>query len=241
MRPHVPGARTLVDVVIAIVAGLPPSACMLVLGGDYVGPNAAAGDVEVDVARETGVTPKLGTLRDTFDSIDPSKWIQTVGAGYTLGISNGQLEIDDTTERSDWARLDSAVPYDATNSELSVNLVNAGNAASAAPYVWFKVAPDQRNGVEIGVNNAQLYAKVWVDGTASTVAAVSYAPASMQWLRLRESLGVTYWEYAQAKGSPWVQLYSENDPVLLSRAWVELGAGAWPGIVGTVLIDDLNE
>jgi hypothetical protein len=194
---------------------------------------------DVDAA---GAAPKVATLTETFDTLDPSKWTVWQEAGYRVAAISGQLEIDQASWTSEgWGAIDSVIAYDATESEVRVQLVDAGNAATQyATLAWIKLRPDSTNSVEIGVNNGQLHAKKELQGTGSSILTVPYSPRSMQWLRLREATGMTYWEYASAACGPWYRLYSESDPVLMTAVRLEIGAGAWPGAVGTVLFDNVN-
>src|SRR6202011_3466026 len=188
--------------------------------------------------------PKLVTLTDNFDAnnLDTTKWTKYEGANYAVADTNQRLQITNTTSASDWGGIQSVNAYDATGSELSVNLINAGNAASqGAPFQWTKLTKngDNANAVEIGVNNGTLFAKKFVAGTGTIISFIGYSPSAMQWVRLRESAGTTYWEYS-ANGSSWTVLASQADPIAMSTVKVEIGAGAWPGTAGTVAIDNVN-
>jgi len=120
--------------------------------------------------------------------------------------------------------------------------VSADAGSAKGPVLWIKLRMDRlnANAVEIGILDGQLYAKQFVDNTAITMNPIPYVAAGMSWVRLREANGTTYWEYAASSSGPWMVLHSEPNPVELSSVDVEIGAGAWPGAVGTVIFDSVN-
>lgn len=192
----------------------------------------------------TPALTELSTLTEDFSAptLDPSKWSSYQGSGYTLAVSNQQLVTTNITNVSDWAGIHSVNFYNATNSELSVNVINPGNAAiQSAPFLWIKLQQNatNTNAVEIGVHNGSLYAKTFVSGVQTVIASVPYDQSAAQWLRLREALGITYWEYS-ADAASWSLLTSQPDPVPLDNVTAEIGTGAWSGSAGTVVLDNVN-
>jgi hypothetical protein len=184
-------------------------------------------------------------LTDNFDAnhLNPMKWTMHHGANYTVADTNQQLQITNRTRARGWGAIRSVNAYDATDSELSVNLIKAGNAGThGASVQWTKLTKngDNANAVEIGVHNGALYAKKFVRGTATVIASTGYSQSAMPWARLRESAGTTYWEYS-TNGSSWTVLASQADPIVMSIVKVEIGAGAWPGTAGVVVIDNVND
>lgn len=189
--------------------------------------------------------PKLSNLIDNFNGNTLDKWTSHQGTNYSVALTNQRLQVTDNVSSSDWGGISSNNLYDATNSVLSVNLQKPGNSTtSSAVFTWIKLQANRNNAnaVEIGVNGGNLYAKKWVGGTVATFATASYNtnPSAMQWLRIRENLGTTYWEYASTYTGPWTTLASVPDPVMLSSVSVEMGVGAWPGTSGQMILDNVN-
>jgi hypothetical protein len=187
--------------------------------------------------------PKVSTLTDDFNnnSLDTSKWISYHGANYVVADTNQRLELINDVSSSGWGGIWSDQQYDATDSELRVNLVQPGQSATyGSIWSWIKLKKDNANAVEIGVRGGSLYAKKVVGGSSSTLASSGYNAAAMQWLRIRESRGTTYWEYSSSYQGPWNVLFATGDPINLSSVLVELGLGAWPGTSGSMIVDNIN-
>jgi hypothetical protein len=198
-----------------------------------------------NLAFAVGQFPKLSNLFDNFNgtTLDPNKWTSHQGTNYSVAQTNQRLQVTDNVSSSDWGGISSNNLYDATNSVISVNLQKPGNSTtSSAVFTWIKLQANRNtaNSVEIGVNGGNLYAKKWVGGAETTLATASYNTSAMQWLRIREHLGTTYWEYASTYTGPWTTLTSVPDPVTLSFVSVEMGVGAFPGISGQMILDNVN-
>jgi hypothetical protein len=76
--------------------------------------------------------------------------------------------------------------------------------------------------------------------TATILASTTFNVAAMQWLRVRQSAGVTYWEYAVNYQGPWTRLFSAVDPIVLTSVSGEMGVGAWLGTSGTLILENVN-
>jgi hypothetical protein len=61
----------------------------------------------------------------------------------------------------------------------------------------------------LGVHGGKLYAKKFVARTGTILASTAYNLAAMQWLRVRQSAAVTYWEYAANYQGPWIRLFQQ--------------------------------
>ncbi len=189
---------------------------------------------------------KLSELADNFDTnrIDPMRWAAFSGVGYTTSATNQSLAIVNPATSSDWGGVMSVDSYDATSSQIVVRLESAGSATGAAvePIVWVKLKQIATfgNAIEIGVSQNELYAKRFFGGGATILKTTPYSNTAMRWLRIREASGSVFWEYAAGQNGPWTFLHSETEMGDVTRVQLELGAGAWPGAMGTVVFDDIN-
>jgi hypothetical protein len=164
----------------------------------------SAGLAQHDVT-VTVTPPKLATLRDDFngDTLDTTKWKVYEGTSYTVSETGQQLQIVNATLANASGDIDSVDPYDASDSSITVNLVQPGNSVTdTSPVSWIKLTQNDTASLEIGVTGGSLYAKHLVGGQDVAHYGVPYV-ASMQWVRLRESAGTTYWEYAASSTGPW--------------------------------------
>jgi outer membrane biosynthesis protein TonB len=208
-------------------------------------PSATPTPAPSPTSTPTTARAKLSTLSDNFgsNSLDPNRWMKYQGTNYSVGAASQQLRVINSVNCSNWGGIFSTNQYDATNSGLSINLVQPGNSSiQTAVWTWAKLKSNRSNAnaVEIGVHAGRLYAKRFVARTGITLASTTYNAARMQWLRVRESAGVTYWEYAANYQGPWTILFSAVDPIVLTSVSVEMGVGAWPGTSGTLLLKNVN-
>jgi hypothetical protein len=185
---------------------------------------------------------KINTLIEKFTTpINTALWTVHTGANYTVGMVSGQLQIANSVSVNDYGALVSVDSFDATNVCLTAEVPLVGNAASsAAATTWLKYYPaggSSNAGVEIGVSNGQLSAKA-VGAVVGTP--LTYNATTMRWWRLCEVSGVTTWEYTSAPTAGWNTLRSQATPAVATSVSVEVGAGAFPGVSGTVRMDNIN-
>src|SRR5262249_6097028 len=107
--------------------------------------------------------------------------------------------------------------YDARDSQIMMQLVSAGAAGSPGPakvqleVVHINPSTWLLEGIQSAVLDGQLVAGVTEDGEGlneigQRLASVPYVSSAMGWLRIRESGGTTYYEYAASAGGPFTVL-----------------------------------
>lgn len=200
-------------------------------------------DANVDAGADVDAGP---SLVETFDGpIDKTKYNVSGGPTFTVEATGGALHIVSNATADAFGYLQTKKRYDARNEDVVVHIVDAGKATQGGAdpaIVWFKLIADPtgENAVEIGVNEGDFYAKKFVNGTETVTKSITYVPATMQWARIREASGTTYYEHAADGGGPWTTFFTEPTPISLSSIVVEIGAGGFPGKVGEVVFDDLR-
>ncbi len=187
--------------------------------------------------------PKVSTLTDNFDdnSLDTAKWSATQNTGYPLSETNSQIQVSNTTTDSGGGWLISVNNYDATASNLTVQLVDGGNCTNTSLNTWVdtRLQIDNSNNVQVSCNQNTLKAAHRVGGTFTMIASMAYNPLTMKWIRLREGGGATFYEYSLDR-TTWTTLASEPNPISLTVVKVQLAGNAWPGPAGTVKVDNVN-
>ncbi|HEX2203960.1 MAG TPA: vanadium-dependent haloperoxidase [Longimicrobium sp.] len=173
---------------------------------------------------------KAHTLVDTFndDSRDTTKWTlftttATVPADRIREV-NGRVEVRPAgNASSDYAHYASAVAYDLTDSEVSVELVQALRPIGGT-LTYLSASKDAGNEVDVHVTVGSVGAWQRVAGTGSYLVLVPYDPARHRWLRLRQREATTYWE-TSPDGMTWEVLHSRANPFALTAVTLEFGAG----------------
>jgi hypothetical protein len=182
-------------------------------------------------------------LVDNFNgaALDASKWKPYADPGYSVAQTNQQLRMVNSTNASGWAGVGSVNRYDGTASELRIQLVDAANAASPAiAWIWLKLIQSGANGnaVEISLGAGQLRAKKWTAGV-ETEWRKPFDAMTMRWLRLRQAGPSLFWEHSP-DALAWTNLHTEPTPMDMTALYVEIGAGGWPGPLGTAVVDNVN-
>jgi hypothetical protein len=196
-------------------------------------------------ARVDGPKPP-SSLTDAFTAgaIDPFKWQIHQGTGYKVEVVTEELHISNPEPASDWGGITTRALYDLNEGEVGVNVVASGTTADlqSAAFAWLKLvaATDSSVAVEVLLYEGEIHARKSVGGVMTTLRTAAYSPTSTRWLRLREKGGRTYWEYSTSDAGPWIVLHDELDPIAMGAVSLQLGAGAWPGIVGEVAFDSLT-
>ncbi|MCC7111507.1 MAG: hypothetical protein IT382_19590, partial [Deltaproteobacteria bacterium] len=170
----------------------------------------------------------LSSLTDDFadGQLDPARWVpySCCGGGARLAEQSGQLQILTTPGQAGIAGAISASRYDARGGQLVVELASAGSASQGSRIVYAGLRRDLGNELLFTVQDGQLKAIKRVNASAVEVASAIFAPPSMRWLRLRESDGGVFWEYA-ANRSSYVALASQATPFALEGVTIYLLAG----------------
>lgn len=208
---------------------------------DGPGLTDAAIDVAVEASLDAGPPP---AFVETFDApLDSNKWYSDKGPTFSMAVTSGALHIASQTTGEGYAYAQTKRRYDLRNQSARCQLVAAGTATTTdSSIVWFKLISEASgaNAVEIGVTNGKLYAKRFVATVETTTKSIPYVSAPMQWLRIREAAGRTYYEHAAAAAGPYTTFYDEATPVDVSSVALEIGAGAYTNAsVGEVVFDNL--
>jgi hypothetical protein len=184
---------------------------------------------------------KIHTLVDHFgdDSIDTTRW-------YAYGPVqevNQRIEIRPVSGVSgSYGGIGTATAYDLRDSQVSVELVRPlRNTAGAETYVVVLAASGDR--VTFKVQQGLLYCSRQAAGapSATRLAQVAYDPAAHRWMRIREQLGVMYFEHS-GDGCAWTVLASLPTPFNVSAVEVEVAAGTFQAVPapGVAIFDNFN-
>ncbi len=191
---------------------------------------------------------KASTLVDNFNdnSTDLTKWAP-YGTGLYAEV-NQRLEIRPASSSgaASYGGYDSAATYDLSASEVRVELVRPLRAADGGE-AYLVATLDASNSVSITVDVdapgivQNLNAYQHVAGTYTRLARVPYNAARHRWLRLREALGVLYWEVS-ADGTSWEVLASKAPPIAITAVNLGCGAGTWQRVPspGVAVFDNFN-
>ena len=170
--------------------------------------------VTLAAATSLTVTPvqKISTLVDDFSSgsLDPALWNHS---STNVAVVSQQLQISSTLTAASY-QVFSQSYYDLTNSQVAIQLVNAGNETinSWDDYPILLQDTTGTNQLYWYVLQGTIAAYKVVAGTQTQVFATAYSGTTHQWLRIREAGGTTYWEYAP-DGIVWTVAHSEADPI----------------------------
>ena len=185
---------------------------------------------------------KAHTLVDNFNDnqLDPTLWTAFPSASTTVREVNGRLEIRPLSGTTGTYSISSVSAYDLTGSQVAVEVVRtlrASTNVSVYLYAW----QDASNYVIVFVANGRLTAARTVGGTYTDLRVVPYDPAVHRWLRLREQLGITYWEFS-ADGVTYTVLHQAPNPITLTSVQFTLGAGVFVALpdTGLAVFDNFN-
>jgi hypothetical protein len=193
--------------------------------------------------------PPSGTFpQDTFDgnALSSASWT-TSSTGSTVTAVRQQLEIAHASGSWTKGALQSAFRFDATGRAVQVQLKRAANAGlGGTPYgeTSITLTVDGTHQLELFVAGSSLTA--WVtNGSSSTNLTPSwprYSATAMQWLRIRESGGTVFFEYAAGSTSPgpWTVLASTPKPFSLSSVTYGLTAGSDQSSTDTAIFDNVS-
>jgi hypothetical protein len=191
---------------------------------------------------------KAHLLQDNFNdnSTDAARWA-AYGGGLVREV-NGRLEVrPKSNTTSSYGGYSSATTWDLTGSEARVEVVRPLRAADAAE-TYLVAAVNATNSVILSIDvnlpgtttqNVNAYQEV--GGTYTRLAQLPYDPVRHRWLRLREWLGVLYWE-TSPDGCAWEVLASKAPPVALTAVTLDIGAGTWAPVAspGVAVLDNFN-
>jgi hypothetical protein len=149
-------------------------------------------------------------LSDTFPgtSLDDALW----NSYGTVALAEGVVTITDTAYAAQYSGIKSLGTYDLTASQLAARLVSAGTQPANTRACLQVVDSAGTNSLTLMVTGGRLQAEQQVTGSYVTLASATYSAASMAWLRIRESAGITYFEYSP-DATRWIALWSGTDPI----------------------------
>lgn len=180
------------------------------------------------------MTTAMHSLRDAFDTADTSQWVFDDSAT----TSGGRLRI--TSVPDQMAGAHSVASYDLRGSEFLVELVSAPAGASATVALHGAGGPSIA-GLGFTVSAGQL-TEVWraVQGARETVALLTPDPFAQRWLRIRERVGIVYWD-TSPDGLEWFPTGSWlADPALDLSALQVLLAWSDSDVPVVALFDNAN-
>jgi hypothetical protein len=188
---------------------------------------------------------KAHKLVDNFndDTIDTVRWTPYSNPGPAaerVRETSGRLEIRPASGAAGYSGLAANVQYDLTESELRVEVVRAVRSAAGCE-MYLSAGPDSSNSVTITISEGRIDFLQRVAGTVSLLETMPYDPAVHRWIRLREHLGVLYWE-TSADGEEWTTRARNGWPFALGSVGVDLAAGCWQPVTapGVAIFDNLN-
>ena len=185
----------------------------------------------------------LETLQDNFDdnSRDTAKWNQ-YGTTTVPSETNQQLEITTSTTLG-YGGYTSVNTLDFTNSYVVAELVNAGNQSLTSLEVFpVQVYKDADNVLFWYVSGGILVAYQQVANVNTQLATTTYNSTTHRWLRIRESGGRVYFDYA-SDGGAWITLTSLLNPwTPITAVTAELSCGTFNNEASatTVIFDNFN-
>lgn len=169
--------------------------------------------------------PKAVDLYDNFNdnSLDATKW-----ASFGTGVAEASSELELTsTLAAGYKGIYSQTNWDMTDSEISVQLVDAGNQALASWQVIPVLAQsDASNQLYWLVQANTLYAVKVVAGVSTNVYSVAYSSSTHKYLKIRERFGRFYYEYS-TDGEIWTTAYTMNTPFDVGNVSLQIQCGTY--------------
>jgi hypothetical protein len=169
-----------------------------------------------------GTPLRCGTyygLHDSFDAATP--WWQAFSDGAPIAaLSGGELVITmPAGAASQYAGFTTNYRYDLTESALEVEVAGVG------PVDTLIELRDHNNyKLQVLLEGGMLQAVVLNAPGAGVQGMIPYDPVAQRWWRIRETAGMTYWEYS-ADGTSWSLLAHEADPFGVTDLRAFLTAG----------------
>ncbi|MEJ0073266.1 MAG: hypothetical protein WDN27_04280 [Candidatus Saccharibacteria bacterium] len=181
-------------------------------------------------------------ITDSFSFADNTKWSNT--SLPSTNVIGGQLNITPDSSYDGWVSVNS---FDFTGKGILLQAVAGptdptGGAAGAQGYISVGDSASSGNWFQMGFS-ADASGVVCNENDSNTKTdGPTAAYQNSMWLRMHESSGVWYWDYAY-DGINWINLWSRNWAVAngVTSMRVTLQAGYYTGTpVGTATFDNLN-
>lgn len=184
---------------------------------------------------------KIASLIDNFDdnSINTALWSNWGGSQVTE--TGGRLRIAGTTNNNYYG-VDSVSNYDLTASQISIQVVDAGNQSITSWGIWpIQLKLDSSNNLNWSVQNGTIRATKKVAGSDTHLYEASYDANTHVYLRIREEDGTIYWE-SSVDGVNWTNRGSDDTPFAIQSLQVQVFAGTWQneGSSTVSLYDNVN-
>ncbi len=203
-------------------------------------PSSANGAIDCYISyrpEQAGVT---ADLYDNFNdnSMDTAKW-GSFGTG--VAETSGQLQLT-TLLAGDYKGYYSIEQWDFQQSEVSIELVNAGNQALASFQVFpVLVEVDSNNRLTWQVSGNIIYAQTIIAGSTTNVYSTAYSSATHKYFKIRERFGITYWEWS-TDGESWTIVYQLTTPLDITNVNVQIQIGTYAveGSTTTAIFDNFN-
>jgi hypothetical protein len=188
----------------------------------------------------TAVPGPVSALTDNFAFKDTVKWVWG-GAAALGGNASTQLVVPPDAAGANV--LTSVLDYDLTESNVIVQLVQVGAAATSL-YTPFRLVSTvgSNNYLEWFYNGTQIQAQAVVGGTAVAQSTpVTYSATTYAWLRIRHTAGVVYFDYS-AEASTWNQALSWTVSGMdITTIYLQLYGGVSSGTVtANTIWDNVN-
>lgn len=171
-----------------------------------------------------GVLCKTETFSDDFeDGSQNLAWATDEDSLCSQGEVNGRLVVQVAANAAgdDCGHI-SRHAYDATGSQVSIELVSVPNTAKA----WlFVMDPDEEDGVGMGIDAGTLQVVSASDANYVVLTTVVFDPQAHRWLRISEASGTVHFE-ASPDGQLFSDLHAAPVVVDLTHVTVFMGAGA---------------
>lgn len=210
--------------------------------------DVAGGTTTTTTSTTAAPLPKTNTLIDDFNgtSLNASLWDNFVSAGTTFTVNN---EVDFAmVGTSGFAGLTTHVPYDATNSAISYQLVDAGIQTWVSKEISFGLYANgtATNSVYAivgdggGTADAMSFYKK-VAGVQTQLWSAAYDAVNHMYQRITEASGTLTFD-TSADGLSWTTRWTGTTPVTLSNVVPQFNIGHYATETGTstVKIDKVN-
>ncbi len=185
--------------------------------------------------------PKFETFVDNFDdnNLDAAQWFNWGGAEVVN--ANQQLEMTILSGAANYQGVESVKYYRLKESSVSIQITNAGNQALTSLEVTFSLFKDTATKVFFLIAGNNLIAYKRISNSNVYITQTGYNSTTQKYLRIRETAGVTYWEYS-ANGTAWTTLHSEATPFVMEQMKLELVSGVYATEATSTLViyDNLN-
>lgn len=184
--------------------------------------------------------PKACDLYDNFDdnSLDATKW-GSFGTGITE--TSGQLQMASTLAPS-YKGIYSNENWDLTDSEISSQLINAGNQALASWQVIPVLAqPDATNQLYWLVQGNTIYAVKVVAGVTTNVYSAAYSSSTHKFFKIKERFNKVQYKYS-TDGEVWTTAFEMATPFDVGNVSVQAQCGTYAAEASTTtgIIDNYN-